>query len=81
MPIESTLAGELVALLNRHSEEERSNTPDWILANYMMGCLGAFHLAVQQRDIWYQNGNTPPERDETGGASRESSGDRPGGGG
>ncbi len=41
---------ELKELINTHSEENASNTPDWILAQYMKGCLEAFNTAVQQRE-------------------------------
>lgn len=44
---------ELEALINRHSMENKSNTPDWILAQYLVGCLAIFATIVQQRDIWY----------------------------
>ncbi len=41
---------ELTLLLNQHSMENTSNTPDWILAQFLMGCLESFDKAVQQRD-------------------------------
>lgn len=44
---------ELRSLLNRHSMENRSNTPDFILANYMARCLTAFELATTEREVWY----------------------------
>ena len=44
---------ELESLINRHSKENGSNTPDWILAEYLDHCLVAFDLAVQAREIWY----------------------------
>ena len=44
---------ELQSLLNRHSQENASNTPDFILAQYLSGCLIAFNMAVQQRETWY----------------------------
>ena len=50
-------AKELQALLNRHSCESTSNTPNCILARYLLGCLMAFDLAVQQRETW--NGYDP----------------------
>jgi len=45
---------ELVRLLNRHSKENESNTPDFLLAHYLLGCLNAYNLAVNQRDEWYR---------------------------
>ena len=44
---------ELVALINKHSKENESNTPDWLLAQYLLNCLGAFNTAIQQRETWY----------------------------
>ena len=40
-------------LINRHSKENESNTPDFILASYINDCLRAFNLAVQQRETWH----------------------------
>ncbi len=44
---------ELTELINRHSQENASNTPDFILAQYLNSCLFAFNTAVQQRENWY----------------------------
>lgn len=44
---------ELRDLINRHSKESASNTPDFILAQYMAGCLENFETAIQQRETWY----------------------------
>lgn len=44
---------ELESLINRHSKENESNTPDFILAGYMHDCLKAFNLATQQRETWH----------------------------
>lgn len=44
---------ELTALINRHSRENESNTPDFILAQYIEGCLQTFARATQQRETWY----------------------------
>lgn len=43
-------AEELQSLLNTHNCESTSNTPDVVLARYLLGCLMSFDLAVQQRD-------------------------------
>ena len=48
-----TLEQELSSLLNAHSQENASNTPDWILAQFMLGCLSAFETATQQREAYY----------------------------
>ncbi len=44
---------ELGAVINRYSQEQASNTPDFILAQYLIGCLAAWNTAVQQRETWY----------------------------
>lgn len=44
---------ELEALINRHSMENGSNTPDFILAQYLLGCLEGFNAAVNAREAWY----------------------------
>lgn len=44
---------ELAALINRYSLENKSNTPDFILARYMTDCLIAFNDTVMARAKWY----------------------------
>lgn len=44
---------ELERLLNRQSMENGSNTPDFILAEYLHACLDAFDAAVKHREQWY----------------------------
>lgn len=44
---------ELRALINKHSMENRSDTPDFILASYVESCLVNFDVAVLRRDQWY----------------------------
>ena len=50
----ATLQQELVAVLNRHSAENGSNTPDFILAQFLLGCLAAFDGATLRRGDWYE---------------------------
>lgn len=40
-------------LINRYSKENESNTPDYILAEYLMGCLAAWNISVSARERWY----------------------------
>lgn len=49
----SLFRGALENLLNQHSMENGSNTPDFVLATYLRNCLDAFDWAVNQRDLWY----------------------------
>jgi hypothetical protein len=44
---------ELEHLINYHSKENDSNTPDFILARYFENCLSASTEATQQRETWY----------------------------
>ena len=52
---------ELENLINRHSKENASNTPDFILAIYLENCLDAFNMACQQRENWYGRDPRPTE--------------------
>lgn len=45
--------GALEALINEHTRENFSNTPDFILAGFLETCLKAFESAVRYRDDWY----------------------------
>jgi hypothetical protein len=55
----TTLRRDLAEVLNRHSREAGSNTPDFILARYLIGCLEAFERAVNARDGWYFGNQLP----------------------
>ena len=44
---------ELEGLINRYSKENASNTPDFVLAQYLISCLAAYNIAIQQRETWY----------------------------
>ena len=44
---------DLQQLLNTHSMENDSDTPDFILARYLIECLGAWNAAVEYREKWY----------------------------
>lgn len=50
---EKTFEDQLRALLNTWSMENSSNTPDFVLCQFMAGSLEAFDGAVRQRDNWY----------------------------
>jgi oligoribonuclease NrnB/cAMP/cGMP phosphodiesterase (DHH superfamily) len=45
---------ELCSLLNKHSCENASDTPDWILADFLMGCLNCFNSTLKKREKWYE---------------------------
>jgi hypothetical protein len=44
---------DLIALINRHSMENGSNTPDFILASYLRSCLDNFNRVSRWRERWY----------------------------
>lgn len=48
-----SLQNEVERAINRWSAENASNTPDWILAQFLMSCLDAWNTGVQQRETWY----------------------------
>ena len=47
------LEAELTDLLNRYSAENGSDTPDWVLAQFLLGCLDAWDKGVRRRQRWY----------------------------
>jgi len=49
----SSFSKELGDLINRHSIENASGTPDFILAEYISDCLHSFCTASNARDKWY----------------------------
>jgi hypothetical protein len=51
----------LAQLLNAHSLETASNTPDFILASYLQGCLDNFNHTLQWRARWWGPGQAQEE--------------------
>lgn len=47
------LRDDIRDVLNKHSAENGSDTPDFILANYLLGCLAAFDEATELRTAWH----------------------------
>lgn len=47
------LESDIAAVLNKHCAENDSNTPDFILAQYLIACLAAFNAASLAREKWY----------------------------
>ena len=56
----------LTDLINKHCVENESDTPDWILAQYIRGCLNAFTVATQQRENYYGRDPRPTTTPMTG---------------
>ena len=44
---------ELESLINRHCKENDSDTPDFLLAEYIQGCLKNYADIVKKRDEWF----------------------------
>jgi hypothetical protein len=44
---------DLAGVINRHSLENASATPDFILAEYLLDCLGTWNRAAHARERWY----------------------------
>lgn len=47
------LAKEIATLINQRSLENDSNTPDFILAEYLVQCLKTFNWTNNKREKWY----------------------------
>jgi hypothetical protein len=52
-PPPTSLHDELTHLLNMHNAENGSNTPDFILATYLVSCLALFDHIVNERTKWH----------------------------
>jgi hypothetical protein len=63
-----TLHSELTKVLNTFNAENGSNTPDFLLADYLVGCLQTYNVIVTKREKWHGRGEEefPPRvRDES----------------
>lgn len=47
------LCNAIAEVINRYSRENETNTPDFILSDYMLRCLEAFEAASNMREEWY----------------------------
>lgn len=56
-----SLENDIKALINKNSREQDSNTPDFILAEYLIACLSAFEVASNRREVWYDVEHVPGE--------------------
>lgn len=55
---------ELTVLINKYCKESESNTPDFLLAEYLVACLEAFDNTVNRRTKWYNNEITSFTKDK-----------------
>jgi hypothetical protein len=53
MTAQSKLRKEIEQAINKYSLESGSNTPDFILAEYLTDCLRIFDKAINKREEWY----------------------------
>jgi hypothetical protein len=44
---------ELKELIKKHSLENESDTPDYVLAEYILSCLYAYENAIKARDRYF----------------------------
>ena len=45
---------DIAAVCNRYSIENNSNTPDFMLAAFMTGCLNVYENTVNDRKNWFK---------------------------
>lgn len=43
----------LTNLINEHSMENGSDTPDFLLAEYLCDCLATYEVIISNREKWY----------------------------
>ena len=60
-----TFEDELEILLNKYGKENGSDTPAFMLANFLVRCLEAFDLCVSRRTQWYDEGKKEGSCDST----------------
>jgi hypothetical protein len=60
--METKFQRELEQLINKYSVESESNTPDFILSEYLSNCLSTFNIAIMRREEWY--GRNKPSKKE-----------------
>jgi hypothetical protein len=54
------LTNRIAHAINCESRENASNTPDFILASYLVQCLESYEAAVNAREKWYGRDNSGP---------------------
>ena len=59
----SELEVEICQALNKHSAENESDTPDFLLAQFLTGCLKAFNRTTGKREAWHGRNAVEPSAD------------------
>ena len=54
---------ELTGLINKHSLENGSDTPDYIIADYLIRCLEGMNMLVNTRERSYEAGKIEGARE------------------
>lgn len=57
---EEAFKRELAALVNSYNYDGEFETPDFVLAEYVVTCLRAFNLAKLQAKVFHRVPNPPP---------------------
>jgi hypothetical protein len=63
---ETSLIRSLTDLLNTFSIDNSTNTPDFILANYLLDCLSAYDTATRWNASWHSISGVPDAERENG---------------
>jgi hypothetical protein len=58
-PLSASFQVEVEKLINKCCMENGSDTPDFILAEYLSECLAAYDKAVTHRERWYGRKTAP----------------------
>jgi hypothetical protein len=57
-----SLEHDIRETINRCSAENESNTPDYVLARFLVGCLSAFHTATREREQFFGVAHEPGQK-------------------
>lgn len=60
MTISQAFVDDLARVINKHSVEQDSNTPDFILAAFAANAIIAYGNAIKERKRWYAEDNAVP---------------------
>ena len=58
-PPDAGFRKDVERIINRYSQENGNDTPDFILAEYLTDCLATFDKAVKRRAQWYGRHDSP----------------------
>lgn len=46
---------DLIAVIDKHGKEKESNTPDYVLAEYLDACLKNFNETIVESRKWHES--------------------------